>query len=226
MRILVVEDEERLARSIRKGLQSQPSFVVDLAHDGEEGAHLALTAPWDLVILDLMLPGMDGLEILRRMRAAKVATPVLVLTARSSKGDVVRGLDLGSDDYLAKPFDMGELIARARALVRRSHGRADPVLRVGDLEVDTRSHAVRRGGPPVLLPALEYRLIELLALRAGEVVSKEEILEHLYGTNWEKFSNVVERYVSELRARIDRGHPRKLLHTLRGQGYLLGEVAE
>jgi two-component system response regulator PhoP len=224
MRILVVEDEERLARSIRKGLQSQPSFVVDLALDGEEGAHLALTAPFDLVILDLMLPGMDGLEILRRMRAAKVATPVLVLTARSSKEDVVRGLDLGSDDYLAKPFDMGELIARVRALVRRSHGRADPILRVGDLEVDTRSHAVRRGGPPVLLPALEYRLIELLALRAGEVVSKEEILEHLYGTNWEKFSNVVERYVSELRARIDRGHPRKLLHTLRGQGYLLGEV--
>src|SRR5258706_1982433 len=190
MRILVVEDEERLARSIRKGLQSQPSFVVDLAHDGEEGAHLALTAPWDLVILDIMLPGIDGLSILRRMRAAKIATPVLVLTARSSKEDVVRGLDLGSDDYLAKPFDMGELIARVRALVRRSHGRADPVLRVADLEVDTRSHAVRRGGPSFLLPALEYRLIELLALPAGEVVSKEQILQHLYRTNSEKFSNV------------------------------------
>ncbi len=224
MRILLVEDEERLARNIRKGLQADPSFVVDIALDGEEGSHLALTVPYDLLILDLLLPKMDGLTVLRRLRKSGSVTPVLLLTALGAPADVIRGLDLGSDDYLRKPFDMGELLARARALVRRSYGKVDPVLRVGDLEVDTRSHTVRRGGAAMHLPALEYRLVELLALRAGEVVSKEEILDTLYGSNWEKFSNVVEKYVSNVRAVIDLPPRCRLLHTLRGQGYLLGEL--
>lgn len=223
MRILVVEDEPRLARNIKKGIESVPSFVVDLAHEGEDGQHLALTGEYDLIILDLMLPGIDGLSILRNIRAGGKSTPVLILTAKNTKADVVRGLDYGSDDYLGKPFDMGELLARIKALIRRSHGRANPVLRVGDLEIDTRDHAVRRGDRRLMLPALEYRLLEYLAFRSGAVVSKTEILEHLYDYNWEKFSNVIEHYISDLRAKIDRDHPHKLIHTLRGQGYVLAE---
>ena len=222
MRILLVEDEVRLAKNIKKGIESLPSFVVDMAHDGEDGKHMALTNDYDLVILDLMLPKIPGLDVLLDLRKAKITTPVLILTARNTPEDVVRGLDYGSDDYLGKPFDMGELVARIKALVRRGHGRPDPVLRVGDLEIDTRSHVVRRGDHTILLPALEYRLLEYLAFRAGAIVSKTEILEHLYDYNWEKFSNVIEHYISDLRRKIDRISTQKLIHTLRGQGYFLG----
>ncbi|MFH0793924.1 MAG: response regulator transcription factor [bacterium] len=223
MRILVVEDEVRLARNIKKGIESLPSFVVDLSHDGEDGQHMAMTNPYDLVILDLMLPGADGLTVLRRLREAGKTMPILILTARTSKEEVARGLDFGSDDYLGKPFDMGELLARIKALIRRSHGRASPVLRVGDLEIDTRTHRVSRGGRELFLPALEYRLLEYLAFRAGDVVSKTELLEHLYDYNWEKFSNVIEHYISDLRAKLERPETAKLIHTLRGQGYFLSE---
>ncbi|MBN2490081.1 MAG: response regulator transcription factor [Planctomycetes bacterium] len=221
MRILVIEDEVRLARNIQAGIQSVPSFAVDLCHDGEDGAHQAVVADYDLIVLDLMLPGVDGLTVLRRLRAAGKATPVLILTARSTPEDVVRGLDYGSDDYLGKPFDMGELLARIKALIRRSHGRPDPRLKVADLEIDTRAHAVRRAGRTLRLPALQYRLLEYLAFRAGSVVSKTELLEHLYDYNWERFSNVIEVYISSLRAKIDRECTPKLIHTVRGQGYLL-----
>jgi len=221
MRILVVEDEVQMARNIRQGLESVPSFTVDLAHDGEDGDHLARSADYDLIVLDLMLPKVDGLTILRRLRAAGRETPVLILTAKNTPEDVVRGLDFGSDDYLGKPFDMGELLARIKALIRRSHGRPDPVLRIADLTIDTRSHTVRRGDRSMTLPALQYRLLEYLAFQAGKVVSKTELLEHLYDYNWERFSNVIEVYVSSLRAKIDRGHAVKLIHTIRGQGYVL-----
>lgn len=223
MRILIIEDEVRLARSIAKGLETVPSFVVDLAHDGIDGEHLALTSEHDLVILDLMLPGRDGLAILQGMRAAGRETPVLILTARSTREDVIRGLDFGSDDYLAKPFDMGELIARCKALIRRSKGRPDPVLRIGGLEIDTRRHVVVHDGKELLLPALEYRLIEYLAFHPGEIVSKSRLLEHLYDYNWEKFSNVLEVYVSSLRRKLEKlGLPR-MIHTVRGQGYVLAD---
>lgn len=221
MRILVVEDEVRLARNIRKGLQSLSSFVVDLAHAGEEGQHLALSEPYDLIILDLMLPEIDGLSILRRLRGEGRDTPVLILTAKNTPQDVVRGLDYGSDDYLGKPFDMGELLARVKALIRRSRGRPNPVLRVGDLEIDTRSHLVKRGGHSILLPPLEYRLLEYLAYHMDQTLSKTELLEHLYDYNWEKFSNVIEVYISSLRSKIDRNSSVKLIHTLRGHGYML-----
>lgn len=221
MRILVVEDEVRLARNIRKGLQSLSSFVVDLAHTGEEGQHLALSEPYDLIILDLMLPEIDGLSILRRLRGEGRDTPVLILTAKNTPQDVVRGLDYGSDDYLGKPFDMGELLARVKALIRRSRGRPNPVLRVGDLEIDTRSHLVKRGGHSILLPPLEYRLLEYLAYHMDQTLSKTELLEHLYDYNWEKFSNVIEVYISSLRSKIDRNSSVKLIHTLRGHGYML-----
>ncbi|CAN5433999.1 response regulator transcription factor [soil metagenome] len=221
MRILLVEDEVRLSRNIKKGIESIPSFVVDVCHDGIDGEHQALTNGYDLLILDIMLPGADGLTILQAVRAAGNNTPVLILTARTTKEDIVRGLDFGSDDYLGKPFDMGELLARAKALIRRSHQRPDPLLRVGDMEIDTLRHVVRRGGRERTLPALEYRLLEYLAYRAGEVVSKTELLEHLYDYNWEKFSNVIEVYISTLRKKLDVDGLPRLIHTLRGQGYTL-----
>jgi len=217
----MVEDEARLARNVKKGIESIPSFVVDVCHDGVDGQHLALTSSYDLVILDLMLPGVDGLSILQAIRGAGLTTPVLILTARTSKADVVRGLDFGSDDYLGKPFDMGELLARVKTLIRRSHNRPDPILRIGDLEIDTHRHVVRRGEAEHTLPALEYRLLEYLAYRAGEVISKTEILEHLYDYNWEKFSNVIEVYISTLRKKLETDGRPRMIHTLRGQGYVL-----
>lgn len=221
MRLLLVEDEVRLARNIKKGIESIPSFVVDVCHDGTDGEHQALTSAYDLIILDLMLPGTGGLNILQAIRASGSAVPVLILTAKNTKEDIVRGLDFGSDDYLGKPFDMGELLARVKALIRRSNNRPDPLLRVGDLEIDTHRHVVRRAGREQVLPALEYRLIEFLAYRAGQVVSKTDILEHLYDYNWEKFSNVIEVYISTLRKKLEGDGLPKLIHTLRGQGYVL-----
>jgi len=221
MRILVIEDEVRLARNIRKGIQTIPSFVVDLSHDGEDGRHLAMTEDYDLIVLDLMIPGIDGLTLLRGLRKAGRRTPVLILTAKNTPEDVIRGLDYGSDDYLGKPFDMGELLARIKALVRRSKGRPDPLIRVGDLEINTSTHTVKRGTRAIVLPALEYRLLEYLAFHQGEVVSKTRLLEHLYDYNWEKFSNVIEVYICSLRSKIDRPFPVKLIRTMRGQGYML-----
>ncbi|MEO8377470.1 MAG: response regulator transcription factor [Candidatus Sumerlaeota bacterium] len=221
MRILLVEDEIRLARNIKKGIESIPSFVVDVCNDGIDGQHQALTITYDLIILDLMLPGTDGLTILQSIRGAGLQVPVLILTARNTKDDIVRGLNFGSDDYLGKPFDLGELLARAKALIRRSHNKPDPIIRVGDLEIDTHRHVVRRGGHEQILPALEYRLLEYLAFRADQVVSKNDILEHLYDYNWEKFSNVIEVYISSLRKKLETENTSKIIHTIRGQGYML-----
>jgi DNA-binding response OmpR family regulator len=223
MRVLIVEDEVRLARNIASVLADVAGFAVDLSHEGEDGQHMALTNPYDLIILDLMLPKVDGWAILRRMRSEEVLTPVLVLTARDSAGDVIRGLDLGCDDYLTKPFDMGELVARCKALIRRAHGKPAPVLRVGPLSINTHTRGVSFEGRSYVLPAMEYRLLEYLAMRAGEVVSESDILEHLYDFNSERFSNVVAVYISALRRRFDPNRPHKLIHTLRGHGYLLGE---
>ena len=224
MRILVIEDEVRLANNIKKGLESQPSFVADLVHTGDDGEHLAMTEQYDLIILDLMLPVVDGLTLLKRFRNAGKQTPVLILTAKNATDDVVKGFDYGSDDYLIKPFDMGELIARIKALIRRSKHQSSPALRIADLEIDTRTHLVRRGhNEPIRLRNLEYRLLEYLAFNPGKIVSKTELLEHLYDYNWEKFSNVIEVYISMLRSKIDRPYRVKLIHTFRGQGYMLSE---
>ena len=219
MRVLVIEDELHLARNIAKGIRSIPSFAVDISHDGEDGEFLATTENYDLIVLDLMLPGVDGLTILKNLRAKGKKTPVLILTAKNAPEDVVKGLDFGSDDYLGKPFDMGELLARIKALIRRSFGAPDPILRIADLDIDTRSHLVKRGGRSILLPALQYRLLEYLCLNKGKIVSKTELLEHLYDYNWEKFSNTIEVYISSLRAKIDRNEALKLIYTIRGQGY-------
>ncbi|MCB2156318.1 response regulator transcription factor [bacterium] len=226
MRILLVEDEVRYAKGIQRGLQTVPSFVVDLSHDGEDGEFLALHNDYDLIILDLMLPKRDGLEVLQAIRAAGKTTPVLILTARSTKEDIVRGLDYGSDDYLAKPFDLGELIARCRALIRRSKGSPAPLLEVGDLRIDTRRHVLLANGTELTLPALEYRLIEYLAFRKGEVCSKTELLEHLYDYNWEKFSNVLEVYVSSIRRKLQGLGLPNMIRNLRGQGYVLSDSTQ
>ena len=226
MRALIVEDEARLARNIAKALKETTSFAVDISTDGEDGRHQALSNPYDLIILDLMLPEIDGLQILKHLRDNGRRVPVLILTARDRTEDVIKGLDLGSDDYLAKPFDMGELIARCRALVRRTYDRPDPVVRVGAVSVDTSSRIVTCRGKPVTLPAMEYRLLEYLVLRAGQMVTKAEIIEHLYDFNSENFSNVVEVYVSSLRKKLDPGPQHRLIHTVRGQGYLIGEAPQ
>jgi two-component system response regulator PhoP len=221
MRVLIVEDERRLAENVARSLHESAGYAVDVAPDGEEGLYMAETNPYDLVILDLMLPKVDGLSVLRRLRSTGAQVPVLVLTARDEKESVVALLNAGADDYVAKPFDLGELLARAKALIRRGKGQSTPVLKVGDLEISTSDLAVRRNGKPVNLTAMEYRVLEYLAHRPGAVVSKTELLEHLYDFNWERFSNVIEVYISGLRRKLEDSGDAKLIHTLRGQGYML-----
>jgi DNA-binding response OmpR family regulator len=226
MRVLIVEDEKRLARNIAKALEEAASFAVDISTDGEDGLHMALINAYDLVILDLMLPKVNGLEILRNLRLKGRDTPVLILTARDTADDIVHGLNLGSDDYLTKPFDTGELIARCKALVRRSYKRPNPAVRIGELCVETASRKVTFRGKTVILPAMEYRLLEYLVLRAGQLITKTDIIEHLYDYNAENFSNVVEVYISSLRRKFDPGPEHSLIHTVRGQGYFIGELPE
>jgi DNA-binding response OmpR family regulator len=224
MRTLIVEDEARLARNLKRALETLPTFAADILGDGQEAwERLSSGEPYDLLLLDRRLPGMDGLELLRRLRESGSRIPVLVLTALGGKDEIVRGLDYGCDDYLVKPYDTGELLARCKALLRRSQEHPAPILRVGELRVDTRSHEVAVGGRALALPPLEYRLIEYLAYRPGAVVSKSELLEHLYDYNWEKFSNVIEHYVWSLRCKLEAAGEPRILHTVRGVGYRLAE---
>ena len=221
MRVLIVEDERRLAQNIARSLRESAGYAVDIAFDGEDGLYMAQTNPYDLLLLDLMLPKIDGLNLLKRLRADGGEVPVLVLTARDEKESIVSLLNAGADDYVAKPFDLGELLARAKALIRRGKGHSDSVLKVGDIEIDTSSLTVRRKGELVVLTAMEYRVLEYLAHRPGAVVSKTELLEHLYDFNWERFSNVIEVYISGLRRKLEDDGEDRLIHTLRGQGYML-----
>jgi two-component system response regulator PhoP len=221
MRVLIVEDEQRLAENIARSLRESASYAVDVALDGEDGLYMAQSNPYDLVVLDLMLPKVDGLTLLKRLRAGGAETPALILTARDDKESVVTLLNAGADDYVAKPFDLGELLARAKALIRRGKGQSAAVLKVGDIEINTANLSVRRKGELVTLTAMEYRVLEYLAHRPGAVVSKTEMLEHLYDFNWERFSNVIEVYISGLRRKLEDNGETKLIHTLRGQGYML-----
>jgi len=225
MRVLIVEDEARLARNIAKALKETASYAVDIATDGEDGRHQALSNPYDLIVLDLMLPKMSGLDILKDLRRQGSRIPVLILTARDTTEDIIQGLDCGSDDYMTKPFEIGEFIARCRALVRRTYDRPDPIIRVGDLSVDVSSRTVTLGGNRIVLRAMEYRLLEYLALRAGQIVSKNEILEHLYDFNAENFSNVIEVHVSALRRKLNTNPQRVVIQTVRGLGYVIREAA-
>jgi two-component system, OmpR family, response regulator PhoP len=221
VRVLLIEDEIRLAENVAGSLRESAGYAVDVSHDGEQGLFLAESNPYDLVLLDLMLPLMSGIEVLKAIRAAGQHSPVLVLTARDEKDSIIDLLNAGADDYLTKPFDLGELLARCKALIRRGKGRSSPLMKIGDLEINTANHLVRQAGDNVPLTAMEYRVLEYLAHRANAVVSKTELLEHLYDYNWEKFSNVIEVYVSGLRRKLNDGSSRQLIQTLRGQGYIL-----
>jgi two-component system response regulator PhoP len=221
LRVLIIEDEPRLAENIARSLRESAGYAVDIVHDGQEGLFMAESNEYDAVLLDLMLPQLDGMQVLNRIRKAGQHTPVLVVTARDDKESVVALLNAGADDYLTKPFDLGELLARTKALIRRGKGQPSPLLSIGDLELNTVSRNVQRGGRTVTLTAMEYRVLEYLLHRPRAVVSKTELLEHLYDYNWEKFSNVIEVYISGLRRKLDHGYAKQLIHTVRGQGYIL-----
>jgi len=220
LRVLIIEDERRLAENVARSIRESAGYAVDIATDGEDGLFMAESNPYDLILLDLMLPGINGLSLLSRIRSAGGSTPVLVVTAIDEKESVVGLLNAGADDYLTKPFDLGELLARAKALIRRAKRQQSATLNIGDLEVNTLDRTVRRAGREVALTAMEYRVLEYLAYRSRAVVSKTELLEHLYDYNWEKFSNVIEVYISGLRRKLEDGKS-PLIHTLRGQGYVL-----
>jgi heavy metal response regulator len=220
MRILIVEDEKALANIIKKGLEEE-GYAVDVAYNGEEGLFMAQNEPSDLVILDIMLPIIDGMTILRRIRKTGISTPVLMLTARDAITDKVSGLDSGADDYLTKPFHFEELLARIRVLLRRDSEAKTSVLRIGDLNIDMASHEVKRAEKEVLLSAREYALLELMAVNRNKVLSRTYISEHIYDYDFDLDSNVIDVFVNRIRNKIDRGYETKLIHTVRGAGYML-----
>jgi two-component system response regulator PhoP len=221
VRVLVVEDHSGLARNVARALRESAGYAVDISLDGQDGLFLAESNPYDLILLDLMLPKMDGLEVLRTLRLRGARTPVLILTSRDDKETTVSLLDAGADDYLTKPFDVGEMVARCRALIRRAHGIAAPVIEVEDLAIHPDEMTVTRAGRVLTLTAMEYRLLEYMAHRPRAVLSKSELLEHLYDHNWEKFSNVLEVYISSLRKKLNHQGMTPLIHTLKGRGYVL-----
>jgi two-component system OmpR family response regulator len=225
MRILLVEDDLRIASFIIKGLRAT-GYAVDHAADGEEGLHLALTEPYDTAIIDIMLPKLDGLALIERMRKEKVNTPVIILSARDSIDDRVKGLQTGGDDYLTKPFAFSELLARVQALIRRAGGISEPTqLNVGDLSINLLTREVTRGGRKIELQPLEFSLLEYLVRSKGRIVSKTMIMEHVWDYNFDPQTNVVEVRISRLRDKIDRGVDKKLIHTVRGVGYVVKETS-
>jgi heavy metal response regulator len=220
MRILIVEDEKKVAGFIKKGLEEE-TYAVDVAYDGEEGFHLAAMNQYDMIILDLMLPKVDGLEVLTRLRDKKVSTPILLLTAKDAVDDKVTGLNKGADDYLTKPFAFSELLARIRSLLRRGQVETQTELKVGDLTLDMVSHKVSRDGEEIELTGKEYSLLEYFMRKEGKVLTRTMIAEHVWDYNFDTFTNVIDVYVNHLRKKIDKKYPAKLLHTLRGVGYVM-----
>jgi heavy metal response regulator len=222
MRILIVEDEKSLAEAIKKGLEEE-DYAVDVAYNGEDGLFMAENEPSDLIILDIMLPIIDGMTILKKIRETGVKTPVLMLTAKDAITDKVSGLDSGADDYLTKPFHFEELLARMRVLLRRDSEVKTCVIQIGDLLIDMASHEVKRGGKEILLSAREYALLELLAINRDKVLSRTYISEHIYDYDFDLDSNVIDVFVNRIRNKIDRESESKLIHTVRGAGYMLKE---
>jgi two-component system copper resistance phosphate regulon response regulator CusR len=222
MRILIVEDEKKTAGYLKKGL-SESGFVVDVVEQGEDGLHLARTGDYDLIILDVMLPKQDGWSILTEMRRSGEQTPVLFVTARDSIQDRVKGLELGADDYLVKPFAFSELLARVRSILRRGPARQPEMLRIADLEIDLLRHKAIRGGKRLDLTPKEFALLSLLVRRAGEVLSRTLIAEQVWDINFDSDTNVVDVAVRRLRSKVDDPFTKKLIHTVRGMGYVLEE---
>jgi len=222
MRILIVEDEKKVARFIQQGLEEE-HYAVDVAHDGERGAAMAETQAYDLVILDVMLPGMNGIEVTQRLRAEAMTAPILMLTAKTATEDKVAGLDSGADDYLTKPFAFAELLARVRSLLRRGSLEKSAVLSIADLELDTITHKARRGPRAIDLTAKEYALLEYFLRNKDRVLSRTIISEHIWDYNFDTGTNLIDVYISHLRNKIDSGFDRKLIHTIRGVGYVIRE---
>ena len=220
MRILVVEDEHKLAAVVRRGLEEH-GYAVDVAYDGNDALAMAEVEPYDLIVLDIMLPGIDGITVCQRLRAARKNMPVLMLTARDTVDDRVAGLDSGADDYLVKPFAFRELLARVRALLRRDGFSRDPVLSVGDLEVDTVSHEVRRGGRSIDLTSKEYAMLEYFMRNPNRVLTRTQIAEHVWDYDFMSMSNVIDVYVRYLRRKLGDDHEPRLFRTVRGTGYQL-----
>jgi heavy metal response regulator len=220
MRILIVEDEKKIASFIKRGLKEE-GYAVDVAYDGEEGHFLATTNEYDLIILDLMLPKVDGLSLCRSLRQDKDTVPILMLTAKAEVGDTVEGLDSGADDYLTKPFAFEELLARIRALLRKKIAQPATKLRVADLELDLLNHKVTRAKKEITLTTKEFLLLEYLMRNADTVVTRTMISEHVWDINFDTESNVIDVHINYLRRKIDQGFPKKLIHTVRGRGYIL-----
>jgi two-component system copper resistance phosphate regulon response regulator CusR len=225
MRVLYIEDNPTAREYVERGL-TERGFEVDLCSDGPEGLKLGLTGQYDVLVLDLGLPSLDGLEVLQRLRRANVETPTLVLSARSDASDRIKGLNLGADDYLAKPFAFEELVARMKAVRRRMHGGSQPAeLKVADLVLDVERHAVTRAGEPISLTRREFALLELLMRNERRVLSRSMITERVWGIEFENYSNVINVHINHLRNKVDHGHPVRLIHTVTGVGYILEERA-
>ena len=220
MRILVVEDEKKVASFIKKGLEEE-HYAVDIAYDGEEGLVLADINEYDLILLDIMLPKLDGMEVLRRIRGNGSGVPILMLTAKDAVEDIASGLDSGSDDYLTKPFSFVELVARVRALLRRKTKEKTDLLTIDDLILSTSTHRVKRGGREIELTAKEYALLEYFMRNPNRILTRTLITEHVWDYHFDPSTNVIDVYVNYLRKKIDQGFEKKLIHTIRGSGYMI-----
>ncbi|HKK01736.1 MAG TPA: response regulator transcription factor [Desulfuromonadales bacterium] len=222
MRILVVEDEKKVASFIKRGLEEE-NFSVDVAHDGEEGLQMGESNPYDLILMDIMLPKMDGLSVIKELRKKEINTPMLCLTAKDAVEDIVSGLNSGSDDYLTKPFAFAELLARVRALVRRGAKDRGAEIHFADLRLDPVSHKVWRSNKEIELTAKEYALLEYFIRNPNQVLTRTMIAEHVWDYSFDSFTNIIDVYVNYLRKKIDRDFDKKLIHTVRGVGYVLKE---
>lgn len=220
MRILVIEDEKKIADFIRRGLKEE-GYAVDIAYDGEQGHFLAKTSDYDLILLDLMLPKIDGLTLCKKLKKEKVSIPIIMLTAKDATKDKVTGLDSGADDYMTKPFVFEELLARIRAILRKKDESSATLLRVDDLILDLVTHKVTRKDKEISLTAKEYALLEYLMRNTGSVVTRTMISEHVWDANFDTFTNVIDVYINYLRNKVDEGYEKKLIHTVRGRGYSL-----
>jgi len=222
MRILLVEDEKRMADFVTKGLKEE-RYVVDVAHNGEDALFLVDINPYDLIILDLMLPDTNGLAICKHIRNKKMDTPILIITAKDSVRDKVKGLDFGADDYLTNPFSFDEFLARVRALLRRKRADKMSILRIADLELNQLTHKVKRGGKEIDLTSKEYALLEYFIMNANEVITRTMISEHVWNEEFDSLSNIIDVFVNHLRNKIDKDFDKPLIHTIHGTGYILKE---
>ncbi|HVO73399.1 MAG TPA: response regulator transcription factor [Ignavibacteriaceae bacterium] len=220
MKILVVEDEKKVASFIKKGLEEE-YYTVDAAYDGREGLRLAASGDYDLMILDIMMPYMDGISLLKEIRKENIKVPIMILTAKTVVGNKVEGLDSGADDYLTKPFAFDELIARVRALLRRASLTPEKTLKVGDLEIDTESHRVKRNGNEIMLTPKEYSILEYLTRNKNKIISRTKLIEHVYDYHFDPDTNVIDVHINKLRNKIDKGSDKQLLCTVRGIGYMI-----